>query len=59
MSIEEYEFTPEELALINDYHSGIERLNQQLTGAIQMVCKTKGFKGQWSLEGNKLVKKGD
>ena len=59
ISMIEYEFTPEELSLLEEYRSAIADLQAQQQGALKMILKTRKLEGPWDVEGNKLVKRSE
>jgi len=54
--MQEHPLTDKEYALISEYLSAMQGIQQQLEGAIKMIGKQNDLDGNWQLQGNKLVK---
>ena len=52
----EYVLSPVERQLISEIDTAKQNLEQQKQGALQLIMRTHGFEGTWSLIGDKLVK---
>ena len=53
----EYQLTPAELAIIQEYDAAIKGLVAQQQGALKMIAKQQGLIGNWDVQGDKLVKR--
>jgi hypothetical protein len=53
----EYQFTPEERALLEEYRNAIVNLQAQQQGALNMILKTRKLEGPWDVAGDRLVKR--
>jgi hypothetical protein len=52
----EYQLTEEEFKLVAEYQQNLTAIQQQLEGACKLIIRQQKLDGQWTLQGNKLVK---
>jgi hypothetical protein len=53
-----HKLTDAEQAMLSDIQRDIANLQQQMQGALRLMLKTRGLEGNWTLNGNELVKAG-
>jgi hypothetical protein len=56
--ITEYTLTADEQAMINPLIETVENLQRDAQALLRAITRLRGLEGQWSLNGNKLIKNG-